>query len=269
MILWITTLVVASALLLLRFASDRVLDAISAWVAWALMPILKRVLVVPNRMYFVMDGNRRWAKGRNLQTQVGHLEGYNCLKRLLEAISLLEVEEVTVYAFSVSNFQRTATEKTYLMDLACDKLKEMLTRNDIVEKHDVRVRLVGEHDMLPKHVIDAANNAEKETSKRTKCTLNIAFAYSSQLEMQNLRKKGSLYVSEPTPSSPPPLFIRTSGESRFSDYLMYQSAFAHICFQSVLWPDYRAWHLLAALLDYNLYYKSAAAAMQKCFDKQN
>ena len=267
MILCIALLVPIVFLLTLKYGSDNLLDRVSEWLAWMLLPMLRRVFTIPDRMYFVMDGNRRWAKGRKLETKEGHLEGYNCLKRLLEAISLLKVKEVTVYAFSVSNFQRAAGEKNYLMDLACDKLKEMLTRNDIVEKYDVRVRLVGEVEMLPKHVVDAAENASKETSKRTKCTLNIAFAYSSQLEMQNLRKHGALYVPEPSSSSLPPLFIRTSGETRFSDYLMYQSSFAHICFQSVLWPDYRAWHLLIALIDYNIYYKSAAAAMQKCLGK--
>ncbi|KAJ9450569.1 Isoprenyl transferase [Diplonema papillatum] len=141
----------------------------------------------------------------------------------------------------------------------------MTRKGHIIEEHDVAVRVVGDLSMVPENVAEAAEDVRKLTGHRTGCTLNIALAYASRREMAHLATTGSLWV--PTPVQKPPLFIRTSGEHRFSDFLIWQSSFAHLCFQSVLWPDYRSWHLFKALVQYNKYYAVTLRAMKSCQDQ--
>eukprot|EP01063_Lacrimia_lanifica_P019722 TRINITY_DN27165_c0_g1_i1.p1 TRINITY_DN27165_c0_g1~~TRINITY_DN27165_c0_g1_i1.p1 ORF type:complete len:282 (+),score=53.57 TRINITY_DN27165_c0_g1_i1:60-905(+) len=238
------------------WAVDCLADAFTA----VAVPAAKRWLRVPENMYFVMDGNRRWAKQKHQPTLTGHTEGYETLKRLLQVLSDLGVREVTVYAFSVQNFRRGEEEKAYLMQLARQRLEEMVTREDVISKHDVRVRVVGERGMLPRDVVEAAARAEAHTAHRQGCTLNIAFAYASRQELVHYARTGKLHVDAHDASPHPPLFVRTSGEQRFSDFLTWQSACAHLCFQKILWPDYRPWHLMAALLDYNVHYEATKHA---------
>ena len=242
---------------------EAALDLLSTAVATVAVPVLRRVCHIPHTVCFVMDGNRRWATQRGLPTRDGHAEGYKTLQQLLLVCSALGVREVTVYAFSIPNFKRGAEEKTYLMRLAAEKFDEMLTRGDVVEEHDVRVRVVGARARLPEAVQEAAARVEARTKHRRGCTLNIAFAYASRTELLAHAAEGAcsgqLWV--PTCTAPsPPLFVRTSGEQRFSDFLTWQSGYAHLVFQKVLWPDYRVWHLVYALVDYTWRYKSTAAA---------
>eukprot|EP01064_Diplonema_japonicum_P001172 TRINITY_DN10755_c0_g4_i1.p1 TRINITY_DN10755_c0_g4~~TRINITY_DN10755_c0_g4_i1.p1 ORF type:complete len:294 (+),score=44.04 TRINITY_DN10755_c0_g4_i1:55-882(+) len=241
--------------------AEVILDKVADMVSWVGVPLAKRFLEIPEDIYFVMDGNRRWAKKKGWHTKLGHIAGYRCLQRLLSLCNALGVKEVTVYAFSIPNFKRTKEEKDCLMGLAEEKLTEMLSREDIVSRHGVRVRVVGDKQRLPPSVVAAAEKAEKFTASHTTCTLNICFAYASRTELTHYAKTGSLWV--PSPKRKPPLFVRTSGEQRFSDFMIWQSAFAHLCFQPILWPDYRSWHLFYALSGYSARYTHTQKIMDR------
>ena len=243
----------------LRRCQDTLLDGLSAALIRCTVPFLPYFCHIPRTMYFVMDGNRRWARQRGEPTSVGHTGGYTTLQSLLEVLTQIGVREVTVYAFSIPNFKRGENEKAFLMDLAADKFEEMLTRDDIVQRHDVRVRIVGDRSRLPQRVVAAAENIEAKTAGRTGCTLNIAFAYACRNEMMSLARSGEPWVE--TQHDMPALWVRTSGERRFSDFLQWQCGFAHLNFQNVLWPDFRAWHLAKALFEYNYYYTANSKAM--------
>eukprot|EP01062_Namystynia_karyoxenos_P056207 TRINITY_DN47173_c0_g1_i1.p1 TRINITY_DN47173_c0_g1~~TRINITY_DN47173_c0_g1_i1.p1 ORF type:complete len:342 (+),score=125.67 TRINITY_DN47173_c0_g1_i1:75-1028(+) len=253
-------------------AADGVADALHNIFCRVAPPVLLRLFTLPEHIYFVMDGNRRWAKGRGMQSAAGHAAGYHTLQRLLRLISRLRVREVTVYAFSIPNFERSAAEKEFLFTLATRKLREMLQHGDIIEQYDLRVRVVGEKDRLPQELREAAEEVERATAHRTTCVLNIAFAYAARQEMLRAGCGGGeaadvgrrLWVPPPPPGSRPPLLIRTSGEQRFSDFLIWQTACGLLVFQKTLWPDYRPWHLAAALWRYSRSYRSIAAAQRRC-----
>eukprot|EP01065_Artemidia_motanka_P027262 TRINITY_DN32486_c0_g1_i1.p1 TRINITY_DN32486_c0_g1~~TRINITY_DN32486_c0_g1_i1.p1 ORF type:complete len:289 (+),score=56.61 TRINITY_DN32486_c0_g1_i1:75-941(+) len=259
---------VASALAVLWRAvwwlQDSVYSAAGSMFSRIAAPLIRRWLVVPDRVYFVMDGNRRWARARGLPTAEGHAAGYLTLQRLLSMVQAVGIREVTVYAFSIPNFQRSAGEKSYLMQLATDKLREMMRHGDIIDKYDLRVRVVGQRDRLPASLVEAAEAVEKHTASRGTCTLNIAFAYAARQEMLSSEEGVNLWVPAPEPTERPPLFVRTSGEKRFSDFLTWQSGCAPLVFHKGLWPDYRPWHLAAALLKYHSCAQPASAAARRC-----
>eukprot|EP00756_Hemistasia_phaeocysticola_P054376 Hpha_TRINITY_DN30303_c0_g1::TRINITY_DN30303_c0_g1_i1::g.147114::m.147114/K11778/DHDDS, RER2, SRT1; ditrans,polycis-polyprenyl diphosphate synthase len=262
----------------LWFLEDYVLSTLASIFVFFAVPILRRILpAIPPRVYLVMDGNRRWAKARGLPTRDGHSAGYLTLQRLLKMLSGLGVKEVVVYAFAIPNFKRSAEEKSFLMDLATDKLREMQKRGDIVDKYDLKVRVVGDKSRLPPKLVKVALEVEAATAHRETCTLAIAFAYAARQEIQMALGEAvahgdtssesvgkRLWVPPPADSELPPLLVRTSGETRYSDFLVWQSGCAPLVFQNVNWPDYRPWHLAVALVRYARQSHAAADAARRC-----
>jgi len=212
-----------------------------------------------------MDGNGRWAKERGLPRIEGHRRGANSVKRILNAFHNTNVEIVTLYAFSVENWNRPESESTALMKLLdfflADQLSELIKRK-------IRFRMIGRYNELPERTQDHLKKAEAETAQFDKYTLALAINYGARTEIVDTVKRisqavqtGQLQVNELnydlfsnylyTSGLPDPdLVIRTSGEHRLSNFLLLQSAYAEIYFTPVLWPDFSEEDFYSALTDY-------------------
>ena len=212
-----------------------------------------------------MDGNGRWAKSRGKNRSSGHEAGVEALRRTVEAAGDLGLECLTVYAFSTENWSRPALEVNFLMTLLKLYVKRDVAR---LNREGVRVRMIGRRDNLPDDILKLILDAEKTTAANSKLNLNIAFNYGGRQEILNAVKQiatriteGSLSADEIseqdisanvyTAGQPDPdLIIRTSGEYRLSNFLLWQSAYAELLFLDVLWPDFDRHHLESAISQY-------------------
>jgi len=210
----------------------------------------------------VMDGNGRWAKQRGLPRTMGHRAGVEALKRTVSAASELGVRWLTVFGFSTENWSRPAAEVAELMALPKPFFDSDLFR---LERDGVRVRVVGRREGLSKDLVRMIEEAQARTAKNDRFFLNIAFNYGGQADILDAARRFAEAVAqgraEPgdldaamfqdllvTAGSPPPdVIIRPSGEQRLSNFLLWEAAYAELVFQDVLWPDYGAEHLRAAL----------------------
>lgn len=233
---------------------------------------------MPKHVAFIMDGNRRFAQKKNLDRQEGHMQGFDKLAETLRWCKHLEIQEVTVYAFSIENFKRTKDEVDGLMALARQKFLRLLEEMDNLEKHGVCIRVLGDLNMLPLDLQQLIAKAVVSTKTHNKCFLNVCFAYTSRYEITNAVRemawgveKGLIKASDVSElllseclysyNSPnPDLLIRTSGEVRLSDFLLWQTSHSCIVFQSVLWPEYSFWNLCEAIIQYQLNHKSIQKA---------
>lgn len=223
---------------------------------------------VPSHLAVIMDGNRRFARKQNMRSVEGHVQGFDKLAEVLYWCSELGVTEVTVYAFSIENFKRSKDEVDGLLDLALQKLRNMLNEMNKIHEHGVCIRVLGNLSYLPVELQQVVAEVVHETQGNSRCFLNICLSYTSRDEickaMQELAtgvEKGILSpndVSEAAlsqamysrKSRDPELLIRTSGEVRLSDFMLWQSSRSVIEFTTVLWPEFTIWHLLAAILCY-------------------
>uniref|UniRef100_L7M1S6 Alkyl transferase n=1 Tax=Rhipicephalus pulchellus TaxID=72859 RepID=L7M1S6_RHIPC len=223
---------------------------------------------VPSHLAVIMDGNRRFARKQNMRSVEGHVQGFDKLAEVLYWCSELGVTEVTVYAFSIENFKRSKDEVDGLLDLALQKLRNMLNEMDKIHEHGVCIRVLGNLSYLPVELQKVVAEVVHQTQANSRCFLNICLSYTSRDEickaMQELAtgvEKGILSpndVSEAAlsqamysrKSRDPELLIRTSGEVRLSDFMLWQSSRSVIEFTTVLWPEFTIWHLLAAILCY-------------------
>ncbi|KAE8749961.1 hypothetical protein FOCC_FOCC003431 [Frankliniella occidentalis] len=196
---------------------------------------------IPKHVAFIMDGNRRFAKKHNVQKIEGHLKGFDRLSETLNWCLELGIKEVTVYAFSIENFKRTQDEVDGLMDLATEKFQRLLEEKDKLTEHGVHIRVIGNLDLLPIDLRRLMAKAMLMTKDNSKAILNIAFAYTGREEiMQGVKQTvhgvadGVLSTVDITQDllsktfytnhSPiPDLLIRTSGEVRLSDFLLWQN----------------------------------------------
>lgn len=233
---------------------------------------------MPKHVAFIMDGNRRFARKKNVDRQEGHMQGFNKLAETLRWCKHLDIQEVTVYAFSIENFKRTKDEVDGLMELAKEKFLRLLEEMDNLKKHEVCIRVLGDLNMLPLDLQQLIAKAVVATKDHNKCFLNVCFAYTSRYEITNAVRemawgveKGLIKASDVSElllseclysyNSPnPDLLIRTSGEVRLSDFLLWQTSHSCIVFQSVLWPEYTFWNLCEAIIQYQLNHKSIQKA---------
>ncbi|MEO1252605.1 MAG: isoprenyl transferase [Pseudomonadota bacterium] len=213
----------------------------------------------------IMDGNGRWAKARGLQRTDGHREGVAAARRAVEAARELGIEYLTLYSFSTENWRRPAGEVRDLMGLLKEFIVQDLPR---LKKENVRVRVIGDRRNLSADLKILVNRAEKETRDSTAHTLQIAFNYGGRDEiiraaraLANAARRGDLKPEEideaifetflDTKDAPDPdLVIRTSGEKRTSNYLIWQAAYAEYVFTDVLWPDFTAETFADAVAEY-------------------
>jgi undecaprenyl diphosphate synthase len=210
----------------------------------------------------VMDGNGRWAKQRGLPRTIGHRAGVEALKRTVAAAPDLNIGWLTVFGFSTENWSRPAAEVAELMALPKRYFESDIVR---LERDGVRVRVIGRREGLSAELVKLIEDAQARTARNDRFFLNIAFNYGGQADIVDAARRFAEEVAAgraragdldealfarrlATADSPPPdVIIRPSGEQRLSNFLLWESAYAELVFQDVLWPDYGAEHLKAAL----------------------
>lgn len=223
-------------------------------------------LRIPAHVAIIMDGNGRWAKKKGLPRKMGHVEGCKVVEQTVEDAARLGIRYLTVYAFSTENWKRSADEVDALMQLFRYYAKRLLK---IANENNVRVKMIGERSRFAPDIIEAINALEDTTYMNTGMTFVIAVNYGSRDEirrgvtrMMEDCRNGSLNpedVTEETISSymdtagipDPDLLIRTSGEERLSNFLLWQLAYSEFYFSDVLWPDFRKEELVKAIEMYN------------------
>mgnify|MGYP001772686600 CR=1 FL=1 len=225
---------------------------------------------IPNHVAFILDGNRRWAKSKGAPAWMGHRYGAEKAEEVLEWCYDLGVRTVTLYVLSTENLQRRNPEEIKeILKLLEDKL-EKLRNSGKLEKRRVRVKFIGNKSLLPTGLLEKIENIEKSSSIYNERFLNIALAYGGRWEIvQAVRKlvqdvkAGKLAdedINEKTferylftgdqPYPDPDLVIRTSGEERISNFLLWQIAYSELVFLDVFWPDFRKIDFLRAVRTY-------------------
>ena len=202
--------------------------------------------VVPNHIAIVMDGNGRWATKRFLPRLAGHKQGVNSLKRCVKACAVRGVSVLTVFAFSSENWQRPADEVSGLMDLLVMAIASEVQQ---LKRDGVRLRFVGDRSGLSEKVVAGLAQAEANTKGNTRLTLNVCFNYGGRWDIvqaaESLRVMGKPVTEESLGAAmamahvpDPDLFIRTGGEQRISNFLLWQSAYSEFYFSDNLWPEF-------------------------------
>lgn len=218
---------------------------------------------IPKHIAIIMDGNGRWAKKRGLSRSIGHREGSRTLKKIVEACYQLGVRYLTVYAFSTENWSRPKDEVNELMKLLLEYLRN--AERELAGKK-VRIRVIGEKRRLPEEIIKEIERVEKNTKNIEGLDFIIALNYGGRQEIVEAVAKlvedvgaGLLSeISEETISErlytggipDPDLLIRTSGEMRISNFLIWQLCYSEFFFCDVLWPDFNETHLKEAIISY-------------------
>ncbi len=218
---------------------------------------------LPRHVAIIMDGNGRWAQKRHLPRVAGHRSGTQSARTTIETCARLRIEALTLYAFSVENWRRPKTEIEFLMQLLREYLRKEMP---LLQKNNIRIRFLGRADELSDAVQRDTREAVEATAKNTGMVLSIALNYGGRAEIVDAMNAilaernghGSSPVTEEqlgrhlyTADLPDPdLLIRTSGEMRVSNFLLWQIAYAEIFVTETLWPDFNRARLLEALLDY-------------------
>jgi undecaprenyl diphosphate synthase len=216
-------------------------------------------LQVARHIAIVMDGNGRWASKRFLPRIAGHRQGVESLKRLVRACASRGVEVLTVFAFSSENWSRPADEVSGLMDILVLALGKEVPQ---LKKDGVRLRFIGSRDGLTERVASGLLDAERVTKDNTQLLLNVCFNYGGRWDIvqaaSHLAAAGLEITEQSLGASlsmaycgDPDLVIRTGGESRLSNFLLWQSAYSELHFSDLLWPDFDESALDAALRDYS------------------
>lgn len=232
---------------------------------WALAESVDRDRL-PAHIAIIMDGNGRWARRRGLPRAAGHKAGVEPVRIAVETSSRIGIQALTLYAFSVENWKRPRTEVEYLWRLLSIYLRRELPE---IMRHGIRFTCMGRLDGLPLQVRRELENAIEATANNTGMRLNVAINYSGRAElvdainaiMDDARlegRLGDLHIDEDTIASrlytaglpDPDLLIRTSGEMRISNFLLWQIAYAELYVTDTLWPDFRRADLLHAILEY-------------------
>ncbi|QAY65625.1 isoprenyl transferase [Paenibacillus protaetiae] len=226
---------------------------------------LERTDNVPRHVAIIMDGNGRWAKKRGLPRIAGHHSGMKAVKRVTLAAKAAGVEYLTLYAFSTENWKRPKEEVDYLMKLPMEFLELELA--DLI-RNNVQVRMMGYTNELPKQTLNALEDAVRKTASNTGLILNFALNYGSRREMMEAVKQiaddvqaGKLdcnQIDEQLMSTrllsgdlpDPDLLIRTSGEIRLSNFMLWQLAYSEMWFTEVYWPEFSEEHFHEALMEY-------------------
>ena len=214
---------------------------------------------IPEHIAIIMDGNGRWAKAKGLPRTAGHVQGVESVRKITEECVRLGVKFLTLYTFSTENWNRPAEEIKALMSLLFDNLED-----EVFMKNNVRFRVIGDTDRLPEAVRQKMDGMIKRTAANTAMTLVLALSYSARWEIthavQTMLRKGldpetvtEEVVSEhmQTQFMPDPdLLIRTGGEVRVSNYLLWQIAYSELYFCDTFWPDFDEAALHTAIAEY-------------------
>ena len=220
---------------------------------------------IPSHVAIIMDGNGRWALKRNLPRISGHRKGVIVLKNIVIICKELGIKYLTVYSFSSENWQRPRIEIKSLMKLFLDSLKREL---EDLNKNGVRLKLIGQRETIPTKILKTFEYSEQKTKNNKELFFNIAFNYGSRQEIIDAVKKiysaaknnfinidnmdtkafSNFLYTDDFPD--PDLLIRTSGESRISNFLLWQIAYTELYFTKTLWPDFSKKHFLKAIYNF-------------------
>jgi undecaprenyl diphosphate synthase len=220
---------------------------------------------LPKHLAIIMDGNGRWAKQKGLLRTIGHENGTKSVKTTVEACAKLGIQNLTLYAFSTENWNRPKFEVETLMKLLISSLKKELAT---LQKNNIRLNAIGNLTTLPKKVQKELEEVIESTATNTRMTLTLALSYGAREELIQAVKKISDKVKNNIISTDAidesiinkhlythnlpdvDLVIRTSGEHRISNFLLWQIAYSEFYFSEVLWPDFKEEHLYEAILSY-------------------
>lgn len=220
---------------------------------------------IPKHLAIIMDGNGRWAKKKGAMRIFGHRHAIQAVKDAIEGADNLGVKYLTLFSFSTENWSRPQDEVKALMELL---VKTIIDEISLMMKNNIRLISIGDVNSLPKSAYEKLQEAKKQTENNTGLTVILALSYSGQWELAQAAKRIAQKVSEgklrpeeitqqtiadhlDTAGIPDPeLMIRTSGEYRISNFLLWQLAYTELYFTPVLWPDFRIEHLYAAVEDY-------------------
>src|SRR3989344_1237783 len=207
----------------------------------------------------IMDGNRRYAKRKQLPPGEGHKKGAETVKRIIQWAQELSIGQLTLYSFSLDNFKRTRKEVMLLMELFRKKMEELKNAKNVEEKK-IRVRFIGRTERFPKDIREAMKKLVEKTKRNKELTINFAMGYSGRTEIVDavnelLQRKPRkitekdiskhLYMSEE-----PDLIIRTGGEQRISDFLIWQGTYSEFVFTKKLWPEFTKKDLMRCLAEF-------------------
>ena len=220
---------------------------------------------IPRHIAIIMDGNGRWAKKRGFGRLKGHIQGAQSLKRVVQSGLELEIEYLTVYAFSTENWHRPEEEVTGLIDLLYQYL---ISNLEEIQKNNIRLRFIGDYQVLESKLVHLITKTIDETAFNTRLNLTIAFNYGGRDEITRAAKKianrvqeGLLSIDEITEKTfsqelftydlpDPDLFIRTSRELRISNFLLWQLAYTELVVIETLWPDFKKEDLIEAIKEF-------------------
>ena len=222
-------------------------------------------LRIPNHIAIIMDGNGRWGTKRGLPRSHGHNKGVTVLKNIIKLSKTLGIKVLTVYAFSTENWSRPVEEVNFLLNLFDKVLQKELAE---INKESIRLRFIGDLSPFPENLKQIINASEKTTQDNTEFTLNVCMNYGGRQELVKAAKELSkkclsgeispdqidekLFGSElfTNEFNDPELLIRTSGERRISNFLLWQLAYSEIYITEVLWPEFNDKEFLKAIIDY-------------------
>ena len=220
-------------------------------------------LITPEHVAIIMDGNNRWTKKHKLKGFAGHEKGIDSIQNAVDTAKLFNIKFLTLFSFSSENWSRPRKEVKFLMNLLRKYLSNKINK---LMKDNVSIKMIGEKKKLPKDIVKKINNYQKLTQKNNGLNLIFALNYGSRNEIIiSVRKiinkfiKKKFFINEKSISSnlftknipDPDLLIRTSGEKRLSNFLLWQLAYTELVFLDVLWPDFKKKHFLEALNQYS------------------
>lgn len=220
---------------------------------------------VPNHVAIIMDGNGRWAKQRGLDRVEGHRKGVDSVRDVVEAAVAANIKWLTLYAFSTENWQRPNEEVMALMSLM---VKAIANETESLKKNGVKLKFIGDIDRLPQETQDSVYASTEETANGNKLTLAVAISYSSRWEIANVAKTicsdinngvineddinedivGTYINKFSVPDVD--LLIRSGGDIRISNFLLWQAAYAELYFTQIFWPDFDGDELLKAIIEF-------------------
>jgi undecaprenyl diphosphate synthase len=216
---------------------------------------------LPAHVAITMDGNGRWAKQKNLDRNAGHSAGAEAAREITEVSARLGIRYLTLFTFSSENWKRPPVEVQFLMNILYENL---LQRQALLDENDIRLKIIGEMERLPEKLRKKLQDSEKRSREHKRMQVNLALDYGSRQEI--LRAVRAI-ISEGIPAKrvdektfarflhtagcpDPDLLIRTSGELRISNFLLYQIAYSELYFTPTLWPDFRAREYFRAIIDF-------------------
>ena len=236
-------------------------------IALSKMDLKERIIstILPKHIAIIMDGNGRWAKQKGMLRAFGHENGTKSVRETVEASAELGIENLTLYAFSTENWKRPKLEVQTLMKLLVSSLKKEIKT---LQENNIKLAAIGNLNTLPKKVFKELHEVIENTKNNNRMTLTLALSYGSREEIINTVKEISIKVKNNiispdkidesiinehlyTRNLPDvDLLIRTSGEQRISNFLLWQIAYAELYFTNVLWPDFTKQHLYEAIIEY-------------------